>query len=210
MRRIIVTGCGTTVGKTVVSACLTRALEGDYWKPVVSGTEEECDYETMKALLNGSDCHVHESSYRLRAALSPHHAAKLEGVHIDPAAIICPITTRPLIIETSGGIFVPLNDELLAIDFFQKWDALWVIVSRNYLGSINHTLLTIEALQKRNVDIRLLIFNGHEVTESERAISFFSAIKNSIRLEEYKQITVKTIQECAEQWKRKEVWKLLV
>ena len=181
MRKIIVTGCGTGVGKTVVSACLTLALQGDYWKPVVSGTDEGCDYETMKALLAGSNCHVHESAYRLHAALSPHHAAKLEGVHIDPIAFICPSTTRPLVIETSGGIFVPLNDELLAIDFLQKLDAVWVIVSRNYLGSINHTLLTIEALQRRKIDIRLLIFNGQEVAESERAISFFSAITNSVK-----------------------------
>lgn len=171
MKNIVVTGIGTDVGKTIVSAILASALNADYWKPIQSGLPK--DSEIIQMLL-GKRITIHPEAVSLKAPLSPHHAAKLENQKIDIAQITLPQTKRTLIIEGAGGIFVPLNPKMLLIDLLSQWECGWIVVSRHYLGSINHTLLTIDALKKRNIPICGIIFNGNPCPETESAILDFT------------------------------------
>jgi dethiobiotin synthetase len=166
---IIITGCGTDVGKTTVSMLLVEKLGADYWKPIESGSDS--DTENIRKRFPDR---VHPPAYTFKNPVSPHHAARIENRVIDPLQIMIPQTERSLIIETAGGIFVPLNAKLLSIDLFASWEAEWIIVSRHYLGSINHTLLTIGGLRARGVAIRGIIFNGEPNPDSEEAILNFS------------------------------------
>lgn len=194
MNKIIVAGIDTDVGKTLVSAILTTCLQGEYWKPIQCGDDKDSD--TIKKWM----IPVHESVYSLKAPLSPHHAARLENTSICMNRIVPPITTRPLIIESAGGIFVPLNNSVLSFDVFKNWNASWVIVSRHYLGSINHTLLTIDTLKRNNVSIAGIIFNGKPCLDSEDAILEITKIKVIGRLLPEPQINFETIQRYAKQW----------
>lgn len=162
MDRIIVAGIGTDVGKTVVSAILAHQLSADYWKPVECGGS---DSQTIRELIGSR---VHPPAYSFKAPLSPHAAARLENKEIGTIAI--PATKKPLIIEGVGGIFVPLTNSLLSIDLFKTWPAKWIIVSRHYLGSINHTLLTLHALKMLNILVHGIVFNGEPNLDSESAI----------------------------------------
>lgn len=202
MNQIIVAGSGTHVGKTVVSAILATLLDGDYWKPVQCGKEEESDTAIMKTLLDPDRHTVWEPIYSLQAPLSPHHAARLENLTIDIDSIHPPpASPRPLIIEGIGGVFVPLTLKTLTYDLFKTWKCLWVLVVNHYLGSINHTLLTIDALKKRNVPLMGLIFNGEPNPDSEAAILEFSQLPRLARLAPESHITQTTIQRYAQQWK---------
>lgn len=168
MRNIIITGCGTDVGKTIVSAIFTDVLQADYWKPIECGPES--DSNTIKTLIELKENRMHPSVYSLKAPLSPHHAARLENIDIDVNKIRFPTTRNRLVIETAGGILVPLTMEKLTEDIFQTWDAVWVVVSRHYLGSINHTLLTCEVLKNRGVSLGGIVFNGEANPDTENAI----------------------------------------
>jgi dethiobiotin synthetase len=168
-----VTGIGTDVGKTVVSALLCEILGADYWKPVQSGTQGGTDSEAISYLL-GSAARIWPEAYCLREPISPHAAAYLEGVEIEAAKLRLPAAKRPLIIEGAGGVHVPLNNHQTFLDVLQVWDIPVIIVSRNYLGSINHTLLTIEVLQQRGIPIAGLIFNGSPTPLSEMVIASYS------------------------------------
>lgn len=201
MHRIIVTGSGTDVGKTVVSAILTTLFGGDYWKPIQCGDMENSDTITMQKWIDPSKHSIHAPAYSLQAPLSPHHAARLEKISLNPASIVPPKTNRPLIIETAGGIFVPLTTKMLSIDLFQAWKGLWVIVSQHYLGSINHTLLTIHALKQRNIPVMGLVFNGEPNPDSEEAILALSGIPLLGRLLPEATIDRSTIQRYAKQWR---------
>src|SRR6202012_1239001 len=139
MRKIFVTGIGTDVGKTVVSAILTQALKADYWKPIQTGTEFDNDTERVKKLVSNTSSVFHSEAYRLKASLSPHAAAKAENTKIDLAEINIPETTHTLIIEGAGGLLVPLNEKYFVIDLIKKMNAETILVVQNYLGSINHT-----------------------------------------------------------------------
>lgn len=198
MKKIIVCGSGTGVGKTVVSAIITEALQGDYWKPIECG--EDSDTKTLQKLLPSLQKKIHPPSYSLRAPLSPHHAAKLEKTEINPACVILPDTQSPLIIETVGGVLVPLNQTILSIELFKTWPAIWILVSKNYLGSINHTLLTIEALKQRSINLGGIIFNGEPNPESEKAILRFSGLPCLSRIFPEKSISTTTIKEYAKKW----------
>lgn len=200
MKKIIVVGIGTGVGKTVVSAILATCLQGDYWKPVQCGDEKDSDTARVKNLIDTSMCAVHEPAYSLKGPFSPHHAARLENISIIPEKIIPPQTQRPLIIESAGGIFVPLTTKILSFDVFKSWNIAWVVVSRHYLGSINHTLLTIDALKRRNISIAGLIFNGLPNDDSEGAILEFSQVPILGRLLPESKIKPKTIQRYAKLW----------
>ncbi|MGH9463058.1 MAG: dethiobiotin synthase, partial [Vicinamibacteria bacterium] len=172
MRPIFVTGIGTEVGKTVVSAILIEALGADYWKPIQAGGLEESDTDRVRRLVTNKLSFFHPETVRLRAPASPHAAAKLEGRRIALDELRLPPTFhgRPLVIEGAGGVLVPLNDRDSMIDLIQKLGCEAVVVSRNYLGSINHSLLTIEALERRGIEILGLVFNGEENAETETAI----------------------------------------
>lgn len=198
---IIVAGIGTGVGKTVVSAIIATLLKGDYWKPIQSG-RKDLDSEVIAKLLSPSDHKVYPPTYSFKTPLSPHHAARLENQTIDPDKIIPPNTNRPLITEMAGGIFVPLNENLLGIDLFKFWNAHWILVSKHYLGSINHTLLTIEALKTQQVQILGVVFNGEPNPDSENAILKFSQTPLIGRLFPEETINPSTIQRYAKKWQQ--------
>jgi len=200
MSKILVAGIGTDVGKTIVSAILTTLMKGDYWKPIQYVDGENSDTAMMKSLIDTTKHTIHPSTYSLRTPLSPHHAARLEGITIDPDLIIPPETTRTLIIESVGGIYVPLTTTTLSMDLFKAWDCLWVIVSRHYLGSINHTLLTVDALKRQDVSIAGLIFNGEPNHDSEEVILKISQLPLLGRLLPEANVDLQTIYRYATQW----------
>lgn len=177
MRKIVVAGIGTNVGKTIVSAIFVEALKADYWKPIQTGSEEDSDSKTIKQLISNKKTVIHKEAFSFKAPLSPHAAAALENSHIDSTKINLPSTNNHLIIEMAGGLLVPINYKELMIDLIQKWDVEIVLVSQNYLGSINHTLLSIEALRKRKCKILGVVFNGTPNEKTESAILTFGNVK---------------------------------
>ncbi len=170
MRKIFVTGIGTDVGKTFISAILTEALQADYWKPVQSGSFLGSDKERVKNLVSNSTSRFHDETYLFEKNVSPHAAAEAEQVTIDINKITLPVTQNNLIIEGAGGLLVPLNDQVFIADLITKFDSEVVVVSVNYLGSINHTLLTLEALKARKLKLTALIFNGSRNPATENII----------------------------------------
>lgn len=201
MHRIIVAGTGPDVGKTVVSAILTTLFQGEYWKPIQCGEEESSDTAIMKRLIDSKKHRIHHPAYSLKTPVSPHHAARIENISINPYLIIPPETKRTLIIESVGGVLVPLSKAELTLDLFKLWNCRWIIVSRHYLGSINHTLLTIEVLKQRGIEVNGVIFNGEHNVDSEEAILKISHLPSLGRLLPEKQINAETIQRYAELWK---------
>jgi dethiobiotin synthetase len=172
VRPVFVTGIGTEVGKTVVSAILVEALSADYWKPVQAGDLGGTDTDRVRKLVTNRLSHFHPEGFRLRAPVSPHAAARLEGRRIDLDRFALPEVSqgRPLIIEGAGGVLAPLNDHDSMLDLIEKLHCETVVVSRNYLGSINHTLLTFEALHRAGIEILGLVFNGDENPDTESLI----------------------------------------
>lgn len=167
--KLFITGIGTDVGKTVASAIVTQALEADYWKPVQAGDLELSDTHKVRARVSNDKSQFHPNAYALQTPASPHLAAALDGITIDLNQIKEPQTHNHLVIEGAGGILVPLNDTDCIIDLI-KPDYKVVVVSRHYLGSINHTLLTIEALQHRKIPVAGIIFSGDENKATEDII----------------------------------------
>lgn len=201
MHKIIVTGSGPDIGKTVVSAILTTMLDGDYWKPIECGDREGSDTHVMSKLIDTTKHHIYSPAYSLKEPLSPHHSARLENIAIDPSCVLLPKTNRSLIIETAGGILTPLRTTFLNLYLFEPWQARWVVVSRHYLGSINHTLLTIEALKYRKIPILGIIFNGEPNPDSEEAILQNSGLPFLGRLLPEQTININIIQQYVEQWR---------
>lgn len=165
-----VSGIGTNVGKTLVSAILVEAMKADYWKPVQSGTIEGMDSETVRSLISNDQTVIHPESYLLKEPLSPHFAAKLEGVEIELSKIIRPETSNTLIIEGAGGLLVPLNGKDAVIDLARQFDAEVILVISDYLGCINHALLSLHYLRSHHYTIHSLVFNGHFAAEVKEAI----------------------------------------
>jgi len=171
LRPIFVTGIGTEVGKTVVSAILVEALRADYWKPIQVGDLDETDTERVRKLLSNRHSFLHPETVRLRTAASPHAAARREGKEIRLGMFSVPQTAgRPLVIEGAGGVLVPLNEIHSMVDLIEQLRCDAVVVSKHYLGSINHTLLTVEALERRGIEILGLVFNGEENADTESLI----------------------------------------
>jgi dethiobiotin synthetase len=170
-----VTAIGTDSGKTLISAILCEALKADYWKPIQAGLPRDAD--TVKSFITNPQLKIHKETYLLRSPMSPHAAAALDGITINIETIEVPYTDRDLIIEGAGGCMVPLNDKEFIIDLIAQLKAPVVLVANLYLGSINHTLLTIEALKKRKLSIKGIIFNGESNSESERIILLHSNLK---------------------------------
>lgn len=197
----MVAGIGTEVGKTVVSGILATLLQADYWKPVQSGSENESDTTIMKQWLDTEKHMIHPPSYSFQAPLSPHHAAFLENITVDIESIKIPTTKRNLVIEGVGGIYVPLTTTELTIDRFSTWNCGWIVVSKHYLGSINHTLLTIEALKRRQVPLLGIIFNGESNPQTERTLLEISKLRCLGRLFPEQKLTPTIIQRYAKEWK---------
>lgn len=167
--KFFITGIGTDVGKTIVSAIFTEVLQADYWKPIQSGDLDNSDSDKVKKLISNSTSVFHESAYNLTTPASPHYSAELDGITIDLKKIKEPKTKNHLVIEGAGGLYVPLNQNNTILDLIQP-DYKIVVVSRHYLGSINHTLLTIEALKAKGLDIFGIVFNGEKNPATEDII----------------------------------------
>ena len=165
-----VTGIGTEIGKTISSAVLVEKLKADYWKPIQAGDLDNSDTLKVQNLISNSVSKFHPEVYRLTHPFSPHYAAELDGVDIDLNKIIIPQTINNLIIEGAGGLMVPINRKDLMIDLIQKLSVEVILISKNYLGSINHTLLSFEALKSRNINVKGIIFNGVKNEASESII----------------------------------------
>lgn len=174
--KLFITGIGTDVGKTVASAIVTQALEADYWKPVQAGDLELSDTHKVKNHVANEKSYFHPNAYALNTPASPHLAAELDGITIDLDQIKEPETNNHLVIEGAGGILVPLNNTDCIIDLIRP-DYKVIVVSRHYLGSINHTLLTIEALKSRNIPVAGIIFSGDENQATETIILNKTGVK---------------------------------
>ena len=168
MRKLFITGIGTDVGKTIASAVITEALSADYWKPVQSGDLDNSDTNKIAALVSNDRTKFWPEAYRLPLPLSPHASAAAVGVTIRLDGIkLPPVTNNVLVIEGAGGLFVPLNEKQTVADLIGHLDCEVLIVSRNYLGSINHTMLTVAALKARKYPILGVVFSGESVPSSE-------------------------------------------
>lgn len=167
--KIFITGISTDVGKTVTSAIVVEALEADYWKPIQAGDLDFSDTHKVKSHISNSKSQFYPNAYELNTPASPHLAAEIDGVTIDIKKIVEPETTNHLVIEGAGGLFVPLNEKETIVDLIQS-DYKVIVVSRHYLGSINHTLLTIEAIQNRGFEVAGIIFSGNENQSTESLI----------------------------------------
>ncbi|MHA6249862.1 dethiobiotin synthase [Pontibacter sp. CAU 1760] len=185
MKSYFITGIGTDVGKTVAAAILTEALQADYWKPVQAGGLDFTDTDTVMSLVSNSVSKFHPEAYRLKMAASPHRAAAAEGVEIDVHGMKLPQSDNNIVVEGAGGLMVPINKRFLMLDLVQQLGLEVVLVSRNYLGSINHTLLTAEVLRYRKVPVAGIIFNGEENPASEDFIINYTGLRRlpSIRQE---------------------------
>lgn len=200
--KLFITGISTDVGKTIASAIITEALEADYWKPIQAGDLDNSDSHKIKSLLSNEKTVIHPNSYALQTPASPHLAAQLDGIAIDLNEITEPTTGNHLVIEGAGGIFVPLNDKETVADLIQP-DHKVIVISRHYLGSINHTLLTIEALQHRKVNIGGIIFNGDENPSTESIILNKTGINYIGRIENEPYFDQNVIKEYADSFREK-------
>jgi len=178
----IVAGTDTDIGKTVFSAALVRALDGAYWKPVQAGLTDETDAKVVQRLSGLSQDRMLPEAYRLSTPASPHVAAKRDGLEIDFDKLALPDTGLPLVIEGAGGLMVPLTQHALQIDLFGLWSAPVILCASTKLGTINHSLLSIEALKRRAMPLLGIAFIGEENMESERAIVEMGQVRRLGRL----------------------------
>lgn len=191
--RIVVTGTDTGIGKTVFSAALAGALDAAYWKPVQAGLDDETDSAVVLKLSGLSPDRLLPEAYRLKTPASPHLAARIDGVTIDSAALALPETARPLVVEGAGGLMVPLTDGLTYIDVMAGWRMPVVLCARTTLGTINHSLLSIEALRAREIPLLGIAFIGDANDESERIICAMGRAKRLGRLPHLDQLTADTL-----------------
>lgn len=202
MHKFIISGIGPDIGKTLVSAILVNVLNAYYWKPIQCGNLEDSDTLTVQRLVPQASPRCLPEAYRLKHPLSPHHAAALEGITINTANISEPTANLPFIIECAGGLLVPLNKEKLQLDLYAEWNCSWILVSKHYLGSINQTLLSIEALKSRNINLIGIVFNGSPNPQTEEPILQRANVPMLGRLLPKLSINTQTIQHLANLWKQ--------
>ena len=181
MSAYVVTGTDTEIGKTVFSAALTQALGAHYWKPVQAGLDEGGDLSRVAQLASLEPERIIAEAYRLKTPCSPHLAARIEGVTIEPHRLTLP-PQRPLVVEGAGGALVPLGGKVLYADIFAQWDLPVIVVARTALGTINHSLLTLEALRARGVELHGIAFVGDPVEDSEATICRLGNVRRLGRL----------------------------
>lgn len=198
---IIVAGIGTEIGKTVVSAILTNALKADYWKPIQSGDLDQGDAYWIQQWVKHPNLTIWPSTYRLSQPLSPHTAAELDGISIELNQFQKPASSNSLVIELAGGLMVPINDQQTNIDLIQSLNAPVILVSKNYLGSINHTLLSFEMLQQRGIPVLGIVFNGPENPSGEKFILNYTQLPLLLRVNEEPSINDIVIDHYAQQVK---------
>ena len=201
MKKYFITGISTEVGKTVASAIVTEALKADYWKPIQAGELDNCDSKKVESLISNSTSKFHPNSYALNTPMSPHAAAEIDGITVELSKIAIPKTENKLVIEGAGGLLVPLNNSDTILDIIPV-NAKVIVVSRHYLGSINHTLLTIKLLQEKGFDISI-IFSGNEHKTTEAIIKKMTNISVIGRIDEEPYFDKNVIKEYAELFKEK-------
>lgn len=203
MKGFFMTGIGTDVGKTVVSAIVTEALNADYWKPIQAGDLDNTDTMKVQKYIANNVSHFHPETFRLNTPASPHIAAEIDEVTIDVRSLELPETQNTLIVEGAGGLMVPVNDTELIIDMIDQFQLPAILVSRHYLGSINHTLLSIDALQQRHIRIAGIIYSGNENKSTESIIAKRTGIEVIGRIEEEEIIDATVVAKYAAQFKDK-------
>ena len=200
--RLVVCGTDTDVGKTVVSALLVQGLGALYWKPVQSGLDGGGDSGRVQQLLQLPPERILPEAYRLEAPASPHWAAEQEGRQLDPANLALPAAASncgSLVIETAGGLLVPLTRQQLQIDQLQRWGLPVVLVARSGLGTLNHTLLSLEALRRRQIPVLGLVLNGEPHPDNPRTLAQLGEVPV---LAELPRLTPLTATALAEAWQR--------
>jgi len=192
-RRFVIVGTDTDVGKTVVSAAIVGALSAYYWKPVQSGLDGETDSQTVARLSDAPPRQIVPEAWRLRRPASPHLAARDEGVEIDVVALNPPRCDGPLIIETAGGVMTPLSTRALTIDLLERWRLPVILVARTRLGTINHSLLTLEALRRRAIPITGIVFSGDADADAQHSIETIGGARILGRLPRLDPLNQKTL-----------------
>ena len=201
MKTYFITGISTEVGKTVAAAIVTEALEADYWKPVQAGELDNSDTHKVAQFISNTKTVFHKNAYALQTPMSPHAAAEIDGVTVDLKKITTPQTENNLVIEGAGGLLVPLNNTATILDII-KPNYKVIVVSRHYLGSINHTLLTVNLLQQKGFDVAI-IFSGDEHPTTEAIIKKMTNVPVIGRIDEEPYFDKNVIREYADKFKEK-------
>jgi dethiobiotin synthetase len=196
--QLFVTGTNTDIGKTVVSAILVAGLNAHYWKPVQSGIDESSDTEWIREKTGLPESHFHPETYRLKPYLSPHAAAALDGVKISLDRFEMPATpeTETLIVEGAGGIMVPLNEEHFILDLMKKLDIPTLLVADSELGTINHTLLSLEQIRRNGLDVLGVVMNGPRNSGNRKAIEHYGQVSVLAEIEPLPEITPQSLKDC--------------
>ena len=201
MKTYFITGISTEVGKTVASAIVTEALEADYWKPIQAGDLDNSDTHKVERFVSNTKSVFHKNAFALNTPMSPHAAAEIDGINIDLNAITVPKTDNHLVIEGAGGLLVPLNDKDTILDLI-KPDYKVIVVSRHYLGSINHTLLTVKLLQEKGFEVAI-VFSGDEHPTTENIIKKMTNVDIIGRIDEEPYFDKNVIAEYANKFREK-------
>ncbi len=196
MQRYFITGIGTDVGKTVASAIVTEALKADYWKPIQAGDLDFGDADKVKSWVSNSISVFHKNVVALKTPMSPHAAAAIDNVHIKASEIENPKTKNNLVVEGAGGVLVPISDTETILDLMMPTDRI-ILVSRHYLGSINHTLLSVDVLKSSGLNTIGILFNGKEHPTTESIIAKMTGCTILGRIDEMNEVNPKTIKEQA-------------
>ena len=201
-KRIIICGTDTDVGKTIVSSFLVQGLKGIYWKPIQSGTEEGTDTKTVCNLLSLEPNSYLPERYKFKAPVSPHWAAEQESAFIEPSNLKLPDLDELIIIETAGGLMVPLNRDWLQIDQLKVWGAPIILVARTGLGTLNHTLLSLEALKYRNLDVLGIVLNGPPHKDNPKTLEQFGDTKILACLPIFEEVNAKVL---SQEWNKQQL-----
>ena len=201
-KRIIICGTDTDVGKTIVSSFFVQGLKSIYWKPIQSGTEEGTDTQTVCKLLNLDPNRYLSERYKFKAPVSPHWAAEQESGLIEPSNLKLPDLDELIIIETAGGLMVPLNRDWLQIDQLKVWAAPIILVARTGLGTLNHTLLSLEALRNRNLDVLGIVLNGPPHKDNPKTLEQFGDTTILASLPIFDEVNAKVL---SEEWNKQQL-----
>jgi len=194
---IIIAGIHTGIGKTVCSAVICQALGYDYWKPVQAGELENSDSVFIQKNVSNPSCTIHPETYRLQTAASPHFSAGTDGIEIKKEQFVLPVTSNNIVVETAGGLMSPLANNFLNIDLIEQLQLPVILVAANYLGSINHTLLSYSALQNRKIKILGIVFDGEAVKASQQYILAYTQLPLLFSIPLFKQVNKETITKFA-------------
>ena len=201
-KKIIICGTDTDVGKTIVSSFFVQGLKGIYWKPIQSGTEQGTDTKTVCNLLNLEPNRYLSERYKFKAPVSPHWAAEQESSFVEPSNLKLPDLDELLIIETAGGLMVPFNRDWLQIDQLKVWGAPIILVARTGLGTLNHTLLSLEALKNRHLDVLGIVLNGPPHNDNPKTLEQFGDTKILARLPIFEEVNAKVL---SEEWMKQQL-----